>query len=65
MAMHAAAAFHKPCLVLLGAHFQDAARHAAQWAYPETKVLGRSPEHPEVWTPAEVWPILAALLAAS
>ncbi|MDR3404565.1 MAG: glycosyltransferase family 9 protein [Chthoniobacter sp.] len=65
MAMHAAAAFRKPCLVLLGAHFQDAAQHALQWAYPETHVLGRGAGHPEIWTPDEAWPILATLLAAS
>ena len=65
MAMHAAAAFRKPCLVLLGAHFPDAAQHAAQWACPETRVLGRGPNHSEIWTPDEAWPILANLLAAS
>jgi len=65
MAMHAAAAFRKPCLVLLGPHFQNAAQHAAQWAYPETRVLGPGPAHPGIWTPEEAWPILASLLAAS
>jgi heptosyltransferase-2 len=65
MAMHAAAAFRKPCLVLLGALFEDAAQHAAQWAYPETRVLGRGHDHPDVWTPREAWPILAELLATS
>ena len=64
MAMHAAAAFRKPCLVLLGKHFTDAAQHAAQWAYPETRVLGRSADHPEVWTPEEAHRILADLMAA-
>jgi len=63
MAMHAAAAFRKPCLVLLGSYFQDAAQHAAQWACPETRVLGRSARHPEVWTPEEACPMLADLLA--
>jgi len=65
MAMHAAAAFRKPCLVLLGAHFQDAAQHAAQWAYPETRVLGRGAVHPDVWTVDEVWPILANVLSVA
>lgn len=65
MAMHAAAAFRKPCAVLLGAHFPDAAQHAAQWGYPETRVLGRSPGHPAIWTPEEVGPILANLLPPS
>jgi heptosyltransferase-2 len=64
MAMHAAAAFRKPCVVLLGEHFSDAARHAAQWAYPETRVLGRGPGRPSIWTPAEVQPILESLFPA-
>lgn len=42
VAMHAAAAFRKPCLVLLGPALPDSAQHAAQWAYPETRVLARS-----------------------
>jgi heptosyltransferase-2 len=45
VAMHAAAAFRKPALVLLGPAFSSAAQHAAQWGYPETCVLGQaSPE---------------------
>lgn len=40
MAMHAAAAFHKPCLVLLGGFFPSARQHALQWGYPETRILG-------------------------
>ena len=63
--MHAAAAFRKPCVVLLGEHFADAAQHAAQWGYPETRVLGRGTDHPGIWTPDEVWPILASLFPAS
>lgn len=65
MAMHAAAAFRKPCVVLLGNHFSDAAQHAAQWGYPETRVLGRGPGHPAIWTPDEVQPILTSLFPAS
>ena len=65
MAMHAAAAFRKPCLVPTGSYFRDAAQHAAQWTYPETRLLGPSAAHPEVWTPEEAWPMLAELLAAS
>ena len=42
-----------------------AGKQAAQWAYPETCVLGRNAGHPHVWTPDEVWPILAGLLAAA
>jgi heptosyltransferase-2 len=65
MAMHAAAAFHKPCLVLLGPQFHDAAQHTAQWAYPETQVLGRGHAHAKVWEPDEVWPFVEKLSAAS
>ncbi len=64
MAMHAAAAFRKPSLVLLGSHFQDAEQHRAQWAWPETRVLGRTLAHPGIWTPDEAWPMLADLLSA-
>jgi heptosyltransferase-2 len=46
MAMHAAAAFRKPALVLLGEEFSSASRHAAQWGYPETRMLGRDSGHP-------------------
>ena len=65
VAMHAAAAFRRPCLTLLGPHFSDSLQHAAQWAYPETRVLGRNATHPHLWTPDEVWPILAEQLAAA
>jgi heptosyltransferase-2 len=44
VAMHVAAAFRKPCAVVLGKALPDAEQHAAQWAYPETIVLGKSPE---------------------
>ncbi len=65
MAMHVAAAFRRPCVVVLGTDFADAAQHAAQWAYPETEVLGASDGHPGIWTPAEVWPVISRLLALS
>lgn len=64
MAMHVAAAFRKPCAVLLGEHFHDTAQHAAQWGYPETRVLGRAADHPGIWTPEEVSPILAKMFPA-
>jgi heptosyltransferase-2 len=44
VAMHVAAAFRKPCIVVLGQALPDAKQHALQWAYPETLVLGMSPE---------------------
>jgi len=56
VAMHAAAAFRKPCLTVLGPALPDAAQHAAQWAYPETRVLA-SPQ------PAEAFGHLEAMLA--
>lgn len=54
MAMHAAAAFRVPACVVLGRHYVSAAAHAAQWAYPETVVLGPEPGGRGVWTAAEV-----------
>ena len=54
MAMHAAAAFRKPCLVLLGGWFPSASAHAAQWGYPETKLLGKESGRPDIYTPEEV-----------
>ncbi|HEV8238165.1 MAG TPA: glycosyltransferase family 9 protein [Thermoanaerobaculia bacterium] len=44
MAMHVAAAFGKPAVVLLGAAFPSAAAHQRQWGYPElTRSLGKEP----------------------
>jgi len=44
MAMHAAAAFAKPAVVLLGKAFPSAAAHQRQWGYPGlTRCLGREP----------------------
>jgi heptosyltransferase-2 len=60
MTMHAAAAFAKPCLTLLGAEFPSARAHARQWGHPETRVLGREPEHDRITTPEEVIDILCA-----
>lgn len=42
MLMHAAAAFRRPTLVLLGPSFPSARQHDAQWGYPGTcRSLGR------------------------
>jgi ADP-heptose:LPS heptosyltransferase len=54
MAMHAAAAFRRPTVVLLGPDFPSASRHHRQWGYPETVVLGRDKEHPDIFRPPEV-----------
>ena len=56
--MHAAAAFRKPCVVLLGEAFPDAEQHAVQWAYPETRVFGKTAVRPTVYTPREVLEML-------
>jgi ADP-heptose:LPS heptosyltransferase len=53
MAMHAAAAFRRPAVVLLGALFPSASQHRRQWGYSETVVLGRDKEHPDIFDPAE------------
>jgi ADP-heptose:LPS heptosyltransferase len=55
MAMHAAAAFRRPTVALLGEWFQSASQHHRQWGYPETVVLGRDENHPEIFDPEEAW----------
>jgi heptosyltransferase-2 len=57
MAMHAAAAFQKPCLTLLGTEFPSASAHARQWGHPETRVLGREPERDHIASPEDVFDI--------
>jgi len=54
MALHAAAAFRRPAVVLLGALFSSASQHHRQWGYPETLVLGREENHPDIFSPEEV-----------
>jgi ADP-heptose:LPS heptosyltransferase len=54
MAMHAAAAFRRPTLVVLGEQFSAASQHHRQWGYPETTVLGRDKGHPDIFSPEEV-----------
>lgn len=41
MLLHAAAAFSKPAVVLLGPSFHSAEQHQAQWGYPTSRTLGR------------------------
>ncbi len=55
MAMHAAAAFRRPAFVLLGEYFDSASRHAAQWGYAETRVLGKDAGRSCIWSPGEVF----------
>jgi lipopolysaccharide heptosyltransferase II len=61
--MHAAAAFGRPTLVLLGESFSSARQHQAQWGYPGISVsLGKEPgEREAVATPAEAMAALRAL----
>jgi heptosyltransferase-2 len=54
MAMHAAAAFRRPAVVVLGQVFESAAAHHRQWGYPETVVLGRDENRDQNFTPEEV-----------
>jgi len=69
MLMHAAAAFGRPTLVLLGPSFPSARQHDAQWGYPGTcRSLGREPgERDAVATPKEALAALRedAILAAA
>jgi ADP-heptose:LPS heptosyltransferase len=58
MAMHAAAAFRKPCAVLLGEGFPDADQHALQWAYPETRQFGRTALRSTLYTPRGVLEVI-------
>lgn len=55
MPLHAAAAFGKPAVALLGESFPSARQHQAQWGYPGLTVsLGKEPgERASVYTPAE------------
>ena len=54
MAMHAAAAFRRPAVVVLSQLFESAAQHHRQWGYPETVVLGRGEDRDQIFTPEEV-----------
>lgn len=55
MAMHAAAAFRKPCYVLLGSFYSSTSLHSSQWGYPETIILGKDENRQEIFTPIEVF----------
>jgi heptosyltransferase-2 len=53
--MHAAAAFDRPTVVVLGPVYASARAHAAQWSCnPRSLVLGPEPENPRVTSPAAV-----------
>ena len=67
MLMHAAAAFEKPAIVLLGPSFSSARQHDAQWGYLGTCIsLGKEPGvRDELATPEEALVAARALLAAT
>lgn len=55
MAMHAAAAFRVPALILLGGYFSSAREHAVQWSYDNCVNLGRESGHDSIFTAREVY----------
>ena len=63
MSMHVAAAFRKPCAVLLGEAFPDADQHALQWTYPETRQFGRTALRSTLYTPSEVLEVIRSAVA--
>jgi ADP-heptose:LPS heptosyltransferase len=66
MLLHAAAAFNRPTLVLLGVAFASARQHHAQWGYPgRCRSLGREAGTRErLYTPAEALPAVLEETAA-
>jgi heptosyltransferase-2 len=66
VAMHVAAAFGVPAIVLLGEQYESASGHAAQWGYgPLTRVLGRDDARSTIYEPAEVIAAAESLRAAA
>jgi heptosyltransferase-2 len=62
MAMHAAAAFRIPHLVLLGPLYPSAIRHALQWGHPESRFLGRELNRPSIASPAAAFATVLEML---
>ena len=55
VALHAAAAFNRPTVLVLGPAFPSARAHEALWSYPDTVTsLGREPESDQIADPADV-----------
>lgn len=67
MLMHAAAAFHRPTVVLLGESFPSARQHDAQWGYPGTcRSLGKEPgERQEIFSPVEAQEVILEIVSGS
>lgn len=65
LSLHAAAAFSRRSLVVLGPSFESARAHQEQWGYPGLSLsLGREPgKRADLFTPGEVLEILRAELA--
>ncbi len=65
MPLHAAAAFSRRILVLLGPAFPSARAHQAQWGYPSLSLsLGREPgEREDLYSPGEALEIVRTELA--
>lgn len=65
LSLHAAAAFSRRIITLLGPSFPSARAHQAQWGYPGLSLsLGREPgERESLYAPAEVLEIVRAELA--
>jgi ADP-heptose:LPS heptosyltransferase len=63
MPMHVAAAFYRPCLVVLGESVKSASFHYRQWGYPETVMLGPDEHHPVIATPEEAHAKLREMLS--
>jgi heptosyltransferase-2 len=63
--MHAASAFDRPTVVVLGPVYSSARAHARQWSCnPHARVLGPEPEQPSVASPESVAVTLRELPAA-
>ncbi|HEX3555887.1 MAG TPA: glycosyltransferase family 9 protein [Thermoanaerobaculia bacterium] len=66
MLLHAAAAFAKPSVVLLGEAFPSASQHQAQWGYPGlSRSLGQEPrERTALATPEEALAAVQEMLSS-
>jgi ADP-heptose:LPS heptosyltransferase len=64
MLLHVAAAFAKPCVVLLGPSFTSAAQHQRQWGYPglSHSCGSEAAVHRSIYEPLEALRAIASLL---
>ncbi|WOO40820.1 glycosyltransferase family 9 protein [Rubellicoccus peritrichatus] len=61
VAIHIAAAFSIPTLVVLGPLFESASQHQKQWGSPGQIHLGRDTDKPQIATPDEAYTALESL----